>query len=230
MRRLVLFDVDGTLISTGGRAGKALGEALSETFSTTVSLDGYRFSGKTDPQIVRELMAASRVAPHVVDQRLNEAFALYLARLDTALGPGSVEVLPGVPALLAELAARSEVALGLLTGNIRPGAELKLRRAGLWEFFEIGAFGSDHEDRNQLVPVALGRARTRWGYAFTPQETTVLGDAEADIRCARAGGARSVAVASGTTSLADLAELAPDVLLESLESPRAWQALVKSSV
>jgi phosphoglycolate phosphatase-like HAD superfamily hydrolase len=226
MQRLILFDVDGTLISTGGRAGKALAEALQETFGVAVSIEGYRFSGKTDPQIVRELMAASHFDARVVQARLPEAYAAYLDRLGSFLTPGTVQVLPGVRDLLDDLQDRQDVVLGLLTGNIRAGAELKLQRAKLQSYFEIGAYGSDNEDRNQLVAVAREQAQKHWGKDFSGQDTVVLGDAEADIRCARAGGARAVAVATGGTSFDDLARLGPDAVLETLQSPWALQALL----
>ncbi len=228
-RRLILFDVDGTLISTGGRAGQALAEALRETYGIEVSLEGYRFSGKTDPQIVRELMAASGCDVKLVEDRVQDAFAAYLARLDRALTPETVCVLPGVRELLTRLQGRPDVVVGLLTGNIKDGAAIKLERANLHTFFAFGAYGSDYEDRNKLVEVALERARSHWGCCFSAADTVVLGDAEADIRCARAGGARAVAVATGSTSIEDLARLEPDAVLESLQSPRALEILLEGA-
>lgn len=229
MRRLLLFDVDGTLVSTSGRAGHALAEALGATFGVTVCLAGYHFSGKTDPLIVRELMAAAGYSEQTVSPHLDEVFAAYLARLDQALGPDAVRVLSGVRELLDNLQTRTDVALGLLTGNIRQGAELKLRRARLWSYFEIGAFGSDSEDRNQLVAVARERAMVHWGHDFRPEDTVVIGDAAADVHCARAGGARAVVVATGGTPIADLARLRPDALLESLVSPDTLPALLEGA-
>ncbi len=128
--------------------------------------------------------------------------------------------------MLGALAGRGDVAVGLLTGNIRRGAEIKLAAAGLTDRFAVGAFGSDEEDRNRLVPVARARAQEFWGEGFPGTRTVVVGDAQADIRCARAGGAWSVAVASSKTPKAELAALAPDVLLDSLASPEALTALV----
>jgi phosphoglycolate phosphatase len=227
MRRLVLCDIDGTLISTGGRAGEAIVRAMSEVLDRTVVLDGYSFAGKTDPQIVLELAARAGVTETEARARCREVLDRYLTQLQAILGPGTVRVLPGVAELLGQLSRRSDVALGLLTGNIREGARLKLGRAGLSGFFEVGAYGSDNEDRNALVEVARARAAERWGDSFPANRTVVLGDAEADVRCARAGGARAVAVASGTTSLQTLAQLHPDALLESLQSPRALPALLE---
>lgn len=225
-RRLILFDVDGTLISTQGRAGRALASAITEVFGVTAPMERYRLSGKTDPQIVFELMELcgfprERVTPH-----LGRILDAYLSRLDAALPPEHVHVLPGVREVLAALAARPDVRVGLLTGNVQPGAALKVERAGLSRFFEVGAFGSDAEDRNLLVPVARARATARWGDGFEGMQTVVVGDAEADIRCARAGGARAVAVATGGASPEVLAALDPDALLPTLADPSALGALL----
>jgi phosphoglycolate phosphatase len=224
-RYLVLFDIDGTLISTGGRAGRALAAALEETFGTTGPHETFRYSGKTDPQIVLELMSLAGVPREVVTPRLGEVFRRYLATLETALWSGGVRVLPGVTELLEGLAGRSDVALGLLTGNIAAGAAIKLRAAGLAGRFTVGAYGSDDADRDRLVPIARARAAERWGGRFDGQLTVVIGDAEADVRCARAGGARAVAVASGWTTREELAALEPDALLSSLAPELALPVL-----
>ncbi len=226
MRRLILFDVDGTLLSTNGEAGRALGAALRETFGTAGPIEGYAFAGKTDPQIVFELTGDAGIPRHVVEPRLGELFERYCGHLEAALSPANTRALPGVDALLAGLAARDDVAVGLLTGNIAAGARIKLRAAGLEGWFDLGAYGSDHEDRDRLVPIARARARDRWGSEFAGRATVVIGDAEADVRCARAGGAWSVAVASGKTARARLEALAPDALLESLASPEAMAAVL----
>jgi phosphoglycolate phosphatase len=225
-RKLILFDVDGTLISTQGRAGRALATAITEVFGVTAPMERYRLSGKTDPQIVFELMELcgfprERVVPH-----LDRVLEAYLSRLDAALPAEHVNVLPGVREVLEALAARTDVRVGLLTGNVQPGAALKIERAGLSRHFEVGAFGSDQEDRNLLVPVARARASARWGEAFEGSRTVVVGDAEADIRCARAGGARAVAVATGGTSPEVLAALRPDALLPNLADPSTLASLL----
>ncbi|MGE5235699.1 MAG: HAD family hydrolase [Acidobacteriota bacterium] len=225
LRHLVLFDIDGTLISTGGRAGKALASALEQTFGTAGPYETFRYSGKTDPQIVFELMNLAGHGREVVEPRLDEVFRRYLTGLRGALGPEVVQVLPGVRPLLELLAERDDTAVGLLTGNVAPGAAIKLQTAGLDGFFGIGAYGSDDEDRNRLVAIARGRAAQRYGHDFAGGGTVVVGDAEADIRCARAGGARSVAVASGWTTRNELAALEPDALLDSLDPESALPVL-----
>lgn len=225
VRRLVLFDIDGTLVTCRGRAGEALSRALAATFGTPGPVATYRYSGKTDPQIVHELMAGAGLPREAVTPRLPEVFATYLATLAESLR-GVATPLAGVRALLDELGRRDDVALGLLTGNIEPGARIKLREAGLDGYFEVGAFGSDDEVRDNLVPVARERARARWGDDFPGERTVVIGDAPADVACARAGGARAVAVASGWTERAELAALSPDALLDSLEPPDSLAAIL----
>jgi phosphoglycolate phosphatase-like HAD superfamily hydrolase len=224
--RLVLFDIDGTLISTGGRAGAALGRALEATFGRPVPAAGFRFAGKTDPQIVFEMMALVGIDRATVAPLLGAALERYVEALREALTPAAVHVLPGVEALLGRLAGRADVRLGLITGNVVAGAAVKLGAAGLDRYFAVGAYGSDHEDRNRLVPLARARAAAHWGEGFEDGRTVVVGDAEADIACARAGRARAVAVASGPTPRERLAALAPDALFDSLADPGVLEALL----
>jgi phosphoglycolate phosphatase len=226
LHRLILFDVDGTLLSTDGRAGAALGTAIGETFGTAGPIEHFSFAGKTDPQIVFELLGAAGIARNEAEPKLGEVFDRYCDHLRRTLSPSNTRALAGVQFLLDELARRRDIAVGLLTGNIHRGAEIKLAAAGLAGRFEVGAFGSDEEDRNLLVAVARARAQGRWGEEFSGTRTVVVGDAEADIRCAHAGGAIAVAVASGITPRENLAALAPDVLLDSLASPLALSVLI----
>ncbi len=226
VHRLILFDVDGTLLSTNGQAAGALGAALRETFGTAGPIEHYDWAGKTDPQIVFELLAGAGIPRIEVGPRLPEFFDRYCGHLAQRLSPSNTRALAGVCEILEALGRRPDLAVGLLTGNIQRGAQIKLRAAGLAGFFAVGAFGSDEEDRNQLVAVARSRARTHWGEEFPGMRTVVVGDAEPDIHCARAGGASSVAVASGKTPKETLAALKPDVLLDSLASPLALSALI----
>jgi phosphoglycolate phosphatase len=227
-RALLLFDIDGTLLSTNGLAGRALGRAMREVYGTAGPIDTFSWSGKTDPQIVRELLSAAGLPPEDIRSGLPRALARYLLHLEEALVPGSVQVLPGVIEILEELRRRGDVAVGLLTGNIAGGARIKLTAGDLAHHFTVGAFGSDDEDRDRLVPVARRRARARFHDDFPGSRTIVVGDAEADIRCARAGDARAVAVASGWTGRDVLAALAPNVLLDSLATPGALHAILAS--
>ena len=226
VRRLILFDVDGTLLSTDGRAGAALGQAMRDTFGTAGPIEAFSFAGKTDPGIVFELLGEAGIPRAVVTARLAEVFDRYCGHLAQTLSARNTRPLAGVPEVLDALARCADVGVGLLTGNIRRGAAIKLAAAGLDGRFAIGAFGSDDEDRNRLVAVAQARARERWRQDFPGTSTVVVGDAEADVRCARAGGALAVAVASGTTPRETLAALAPDALLDSLASPNAARVLI----
>ena len=226
MHRLILFDVDGTLLSTNGHAGEAFGMALRETFGTAGPIEHYPWAGKTDPQIVFELLGDAGIPRAEVEPRLSEVFDRYCDYLARVLSPANTRALAGVRELLDALHRRSDVAVGLLTGNIRRGADIKLHAAGLAGNFTVGAFGSDEEDRNRLVAVARERARARWGDEFPGMRTVVVGDAEPDIRCARVGGACAVSVASGKTTRETLARLQPDVLLDSLASPLTLPALI----
>lgn len=225
-RRLLLFDIDGTLLRTGGRAAAALRTAMERVFHMPIPADGYSFSGKTDPRIVLELAAGAGLPDTLTRPRLPEVFAVYLEVLEDVMTPGTAEALPGTVDILHRLAATPGVTLGLLTGNVREGAAIKLRSAGFPDLFGFGAFGSDHEDRNRLVPVAWSRAQAATGIGFGPEETVVIGDAEADILCARAVGTRAVAVASGWTRRERLAALAPDALLDTLAEPDAYATIL----
>ena len=202
--------------------------ALRETFGTAGPIERYRWAGKTDPQIVFELMDARGSRAPTCSPGSPRSSTVTA----TTWHGGSPRPIrapsPASTSSCDALASDPQVAVGLLTGNIRRGADIKLTAAGLAGYFTVGAFGSDQEDRNRLVAVARGRARERWGDEFPGTRTVVVGDAEPDIRCARAGGARAVAVASGQTTRETLARLQPDVLLDSLASPLALPALIRA--
>lgn len=211
--RLVLFDIDGTLLSAGGHSARALEGALLEVFGTTGPSRGFDYSGKTDPQIVRELMRGAGIADPLIEERRAVALELYLDRFRKTLRPEHVTAKPGVIALLTALAGEPGVTLGLLTGNLEPSARLKLGPLDANRYFAFGAFGSDHEDRYRLPPIALDRARVATGLRFEGRQTVVVGDSIHDVLCGRGIGVRSVAVATGRTSAQALGEAGPDALL-----------------
>lgn len=216
-QRLVLFDIDGTLLSAGGAPRRAFRRSLVEFFGTEGRAATDRFAGKTDPQILHDLMRAEGFDEAHIAERADDFFAFYLTRLEAELETETRHRLyPGVAELVPALAADRRVTLGLVTGNIVPGARIKLSHFGLWEHFEIGAYGSDDRERNRLVPIAVARAAAATGRRFAEREVVVVGDTPADIACARAAGARAVAVATGVHSAAELAAHRPDALLESL--------------
>lgn len=196
MRHLVLFDIDGTLL-WGGPAKEAFHLALLEVFGTAGDIESHDFSGKTDPQIARELLEGAGLSSGAVDEGLPFLFRSYLRELEARLPGDPVTVLPGVPELLDVLGAMDGVALGLVTGNIAGGAELKLGSARLGKWFAVGGFGSDSEFRDDLPPVALERARTQWAVDFDPERVWIVGDTPRDVACARAHGLRTLAVATG---------------------------------
>jgi len=225
---LVLFDIDGTLLSAGGASARALEAALVETFGTAGDATTiFDYSGKTDPQIVRELLRGAGVPDAVIEERRGLALERYLARLRGSLRPRDVTAKPGVLALLERLASRPGVTLGLLTGNLEPGARLKLAPLDANRFFAFGAFGSDHEDRYRLLPVALERARAATGVAFEGSGSVIVGDSIHDVLCGRAFGVRAVAVATGKTTPERLREAGPDALLADFsDTARSLEAIL----
>jgi phosphoglycolate phosphatase len=203
MRRLILFDIDGTLVR-GGPAKVAFEAAMVETYGTTGDVTGVSFAGKTDPQIARELLAGAGFDASLIDRGLPRLWERYLAHLEAHLPRRPMSVLGGVRELLDALAAVDDVALGLVTGNIAGGAELKLGSAGLWERFAVGGYGSDHEERNHLPAVALERARAHWRWDLAPCDSVIVGDTPRDIACGQACGSRTIAVATGSFSREEL--------------------------
>jgi len=214
--RLILFDIDGTLLSAQGAGRRALSRALHTAYGTQGGIASYSFAGKTDLQIVFELMGGAGLPTDRVRERLDDCFEAYARALAEEIGDGRhVKILPGVADLVARLQGADSVVLGLLTGNIEAGARIKLEPTGLWPAFRTGAYGSDHADRGALPSLAARRAHALTGYAFRPREVLVLGDTPLDIGCARGFGAVSVAVATGQHSRAELEAEQPDLLFDS---------------
>lgn len=211
---LYLFDIDGTLVDTGGAGMRSLQEASFEIFgSEGPALD---LAGSTDLGIVALIHEHFQIDP--TPERIDAYFNAYLARLDWNLANGGYagRVFEGVPELLAELSKRPDATLGLLTGNIAGGAASKMRHFGLEAYFPFGAYGCDHADRNRLGPVALERASLHAARSFTPDQIWVIGDTPKDIACAHAFGARCLAVATGRYTAEQLRQSGADVVVESL--------------
>ncbi len=215
MRRLILFDIDGTLV-WGGPAKKAFVVALEETFGTEGAAERVSFAGKTDPQIAREILVGVGLDHAEIDRGLPELWRRYLGHLEKGLEHLAMTVLPGVHDLLDELAGIDDVGVGLVTGNIVGGAKLKLGSAGLWDRFGVGSYGSDHEERDELPPIALGRAREHWGRSIDPSQAVIVGDTPRDVACGRASGMRTLAVATGLFSTAELGATGADNVLADL--------------
>jgi phosphoglycolate phosphatase-like HAD superfamily hydrolase len=205
-RRLVLLDIDGTILLSAGAGKRAIHAALAPEVRDPAAFEGIRFDGKTDPQIVTEMLTrAGQPAP--TRERIELLCIRYAGLLEAelALNGHRTRVLPGVAALLDRLESESSVVLGLLTGNIARGAELKLRAAGIERSrFAVGAFGSDAADRPELPPIAVGRAEPHFGRRPAGEEIVIIGDTPADVTCGRSVGARAIAVATGSYSTTDL--------------------------
>jgi phosphoglycolate phosphatase-like HAD superfamily hydrolase len=221
VKRLVLFDIDGTLLSAGGVSGRAFEAALREVFGTVGPADRYDYSGKTDKQIVRDLMREAGFADAEVDARMPVLIERYRVLLHEWLRPEHVQAKPGVSGLLAALATDSRVTLALLTGNIEPNARLKLAPLQANRYFPFGAFGSDHEHRHRLPEVAVARAREAMGASFEGKEIVIVGDSIHDVLCGRHLAVRAVAVATGRTTAEALRAVGPDALLPSFADREA---------
>ncbi len=212
MKRLLLFDIDGTLVS-GGPAKVAFHEALVSTYETTGPIEVHEFSGKTDPQIARELLRLAGLDDARIDAGLPTLFQRYVEGLEARLPEVPMQILPGVPELVAALEETADVALGLVTGNVVAGARAKLRGPGLEDRFAVGAFGSDAEQRNDLPGIALGRARTHWDADFAPTDVFIIGDTPRDVECGQAHGLRTLGVATGNFDADTLREAGADVVV-----------------
>jgi len=221
VRRLLLFDIDGTLVQAGEIGRAAFDRAVEAVLGRTPS-GRVQMSGKTDPQIVREYLVMDgadtyRQLPLVLKQLEVEL----AAAADELAAKGSA--CPGAPELLAALSADPRLHLSVLTGNIEPNAVVKLSAFGLqhWLDLEVGAYGSDSEDRRALVPIALSRLAKRRGTHLRSSDVWVIGDTPRDYECAKAAGARCLLVATGRFGAAQLSRLGAEVVLEDFTSTEA---------
>jgi len=215
MKRLLLFDIDGTLVE-GGPAKRAFELAMELVFGTAGPIGGHDFSGKTDPQIARELLLAEGLEDEQIDAGFEALWREYLGELELRLAGMPMTLLPGVRPLLQRLSGMDGVAMGLLTGNIVDGARMKLDSVGLGAYFPVGGFGSDSEVREELTAVAMRRAGRVWGTDFPASSVVVVGDTPRDVACGKHGGTRTVAVATGRFDAERLASTRPDRVLEDL--------------
>jgi phosphoglycolate phosphatase-like HAD superfamily hydrolase len=213
-RRLLLFDIDGTLITSGGAGEAALKDAMRSRFGVEEDLAGIILAGATDARIARELLEKHGIS--VSPENVAALLDTYLGHLSERIGRHNGKLLPGIVPLLNVLSQREDAVLALLTGNVSRGAEIKLTHYGVWDFFEFGAFADDHHDRNELGKFARARALERHGEEFPPSRIYVIGDTPKDIECGRAIGACTVAIATGHYSAAELKEHSPDFLFEDL--------------
>lgn len=217
-----LFDVDGTLLASGGAGKAAIETALCEEFGVAICVQ-VPYSGRTDRAIARDLFRHHGVAETPENwQRLQDG---YLRRLPESLRRHNGRILPGVAQLLQHLRQRPDVAVGLLTGNVRAGARVKLGHFGLYEHFAFGGFGDEHFDRDEVAHEALRVARQCVGPHCVTERVWVIGDTPLDVQCARAIGARVVAVATGLHTTEQLAACDPDLVLRDLSDASALLTL-----
>ena len=216
--RLVLFDIDGTLLNSGGVGRASMQRALNEVFGSPGN-PSYRYDGKTDKQIVRDVMRLEGHTDEHIDSRMTALIDRYLDGLREGIESRKFDVRPleGVVELLDALEAREDVVLGLLTGNVETGARAKLSAAGIDpDRFRVNAFGSDHEHRPRLPAIAQRRFGETLGISVSGEKVVVIGDTPADIECGRELGARAIGVASGHYSVDDLKKYSPYAVFPSL--------------
>jgi phosphoglycolate phosphatase-like HAD superfamily hydrolase len=217
--KLILFDIDGTLLRVTRTGRQLVEDVLSDVIGRRIVTDGIRFSGRTDFPIIRDVMVASGVDDSEIEELLPNVVAAYEERALELLVEGKVDLLPGSADLLRALSERSDVVLGLLTGNIESLAYAKLQACGIVHYFSFGAFGSDRENRYELPPIAVERAFEQTGLRFEGKNVVVIGDTEHDILCGRSIGVFSVAVATGRFDRDYLHRHRPDLLLDDLTRP-----------
>jgi phosphoglycolate phosphatase-like HAD superfamily hydrolase len=213
---IVLFDIDGTLIRTGRAGSRAMSRAFNDLFGIPDAFDGIDMAGRTDRWILDA--AAVRAGVDLSGDNSQRFGDRYLARLVEILPEPAPDkrVLPGVPQLLETIARCDDIVPGLLTGNSEGGARIKLEHFDLWRFFQFGAFGDDVADRNHLFDVAVGRAEASGVLRTRPADVVVVGDTVLDVACAKAAGARSVAVATGPSDIATLRHSGADLVMSDL--------------
>src|SRR5213596_185067 len=213
-KRLLLFDIDGTLIHSGGAGVHALILAFKERFGIDDDFHDIEIAGMTDSGIVLNILNKHKIP--ATTENVSAFLDSYVHFLSLELPRREGKLLPGVLELLEKLKSRRHLVLALLTGNVSRGAQLKLEHYGVWHFFEFGAFADDHQDRNRLGSFARARARERHGLEFSASQIDVIGDTPRDIACGKAIGARTIAVATGKWSRQQLAEHQPDFLIDDL--------------
>lgn len=224
--KLVLFDIDGTILKSRRVGRKAVALALRQVSGRSIDSTGVSFAGRTDPQIMRDLLRGACFSETEIDDVIIECLKSYVAVLMQMLTPSMITILPGIQSLIHVLHKRSDVALGLLTGNLQDTAFLKLHAAGLGSFFSFGAFGSDREDRNELPLLAAERAAITFGTQFAVEKTVIVGDTPNDIQCAAGYGAQSVAVCTGYFSRSELDPFNADLLVDDFVDPSPLFALL----
>lgn len=214
--RLILFDIDGTLISTDGLARKTFAEVLEQVYQVESPALTHDFAGKTDLQIVYEIMTLAGLTEIRIQERLDDLFENIFYLLQSKLTKETVRIHEGVFDALNAISKRDDCTLGILTGNMKRGAELKLAPHGLNKYFSIGAYGDESRYRNELPAIARSRAESLTGFRYVGKNIVIIGDTPHDISCGAHLGVRTIAVATGGTSYDELKKHNPDFLFDSL--------------
>jgi phosphoglycolate phosphatase-like HAD superfamily hydrolase len=223
-RKLLLWDIDGTILHTGKAGETALGHAMEKLYGVSKGLQGLEIAGRTDKWIVEQLLAREGLAHG--EREIARFLDVYVERLAEELPRRQGGLHPGVWGILEEAHRRPDLVQGLLTGNIEKGARLKLSRYGVNHFFEFGAFADDSPLRNELGPHAKRRARDRHGEEFPPERIYIIGDTPHDVACARAIGAKAIAVATGSFSVEQLRTCGADAVFSDLGHPENFFRLL----
>lgn len=217
-RKLILFDIDGTLILTGGMAAGLMAESVSAVLGHPIQWAIRDFVGNTDHSILSTLLRRNGATEPMLEELVHEALVRYLRQLQAALKKdGAIQILPGVLKLLKTLKTDHRFALGLLTGNVREGARIKLRPYKLFDYFPVGAFGDDALHRNQLPGFAIQRAEKYYQCFFDRTDIWIVGDSVNDIKCAQANHLRSLAVATGHEQQSELETQHPSMIVPNLK-------------
>jgi len=225
VKKLILWDIDGTLIVSHGAGVRAMERAFERHFGRPGDWSTIEWAGRTDTWITPEVLRHNGIEP--TPQACHDYLEAYIELLPGELRDGPQgRVLPGVFELLETLHRRTDIAQGLLTGNLRRGAEFKLTHYKVWHYFEFGAFADDSPRRNDLGPHALRRAQERHRHAFTPHDTFIIGDTPHDIECGQAIGARTIAVATGKHTAADLAAHVPTAVFPDFADTAAFLRVI----
>ena len=224
---IILFDIDGTLVLTGGAGMRAMNRACEDLVRSENAMAGVTFAGRTDWSILDDIL---RNHGHTLDEalleHLRERYVTHLGEEIQLPGRGVKDVMPGIRELLDALASREDVHVGLLTGNFIEGARIKLEYFDLWKYFPWGAFGGDSANRNDLVPIAVDRACAHGVDGVDPRHVLVVGDTPNDVECALAAGAVPVAVATGSYTVEQLRAAGAEIVFDDLRDTQAFLDLL----
>lgn len=231
LKRLVLIDIDGTLLVTGGAGRAALKTTLDKVYGDAGDVDNYDMGGRTILEIIRDLLVNSGLEPEEVRERFPTFTAEWARELRRIINEYNVRICPGAPELVAELAASDEAVLGILTANIEETAQIKLVAAGFsLRHFDVGAFGDASENRADLVPLAVAQAEALTGAHFEPKQVVLIGDSELDVKTAKATGVRVIAVATGDHEHERLEAAGADYVFEDLSNTKKVMKAIFSPI